>query len=649
MKRNLLALLFIAILSLLFLHPISGDGDFFHHLETGRYVINNHTLPRVDEWTYTARGLPWIAHSWGMGVVFYLIYNHFGPAGISVTVYLVGFVTLLLLCKLLLNLGITQKTTLLLLPISAATLSVRFPSRPEIVTFPLTLLLLDRYKEKFPKIVILIPIITFVWANFYGAGALWGIILIILLIGKEFVKDGFRFKRNSLLFYSFAVLAIFTSFVNGYGINSIFYLKNIQKIGPMQSEWAGIADILRSAPSDYLLAFQYLVLIFFIFLLSFLIVFLFSIKRVFRYPFLVLLSGSLILPFVVFRYTPLAVILSAPLIGVLLKDQSKLLRRILFSLLILTGAVSIVISLNINPVAVSQKNDNFPEEVVEFIKNNGISGRAYNNQRIGAFLSYFLYPKILIFVDTRDELFLPTNVFADYMNIFSRGTSVLPLLEKNKVDLVIGDYLTEGRSYEPLFYSNYWAIVYINDRYFVAVPRQIAISKHLMIYDAIDPFSVSGAKPGEEASAQREYEKAFAGSESLENQIMMIRIFMAQKKYEQAAILVNRLKTNGFIDNLITEVSRDGILAQIYIETKDCVNTKKYLSKLDQDTSRKYIFTPTKKSPSESSSGFAFYYLVCERDYARAKYFLDKYLSSPYVSQLEKIKTIDRFKNLGVK
>lgn len=648
--KNLITLLFITILSLLFLHPISGDGDFFHHLASGRFVVNNHALPRVDEWTFTASGYPWIAYSWGMGVVFYLIYNIFGPAGISIFVALAGLLTLILLYVYLKSFGVTQKIIFLILPISAATLSIRWPSRPEIVNYPLTLsiLIIDRYKDKFQRLVILIPLISLIWANFYGAGGAWALVLILLLVTKEFIKSGFKLQKSSLSFYLFCLLGIAALFFNGYSEKSIFYLSNIEKIGPMQSEWMGIIEILKSAPAELMLSLQYLLFLYFLFLFVFAVVFIFSVKKIASFSFLVLLSGSLLLPFMVFRYSSLAVVLSAPLMGVLIKEATQRKKKIFTFLLLIAGIASILISIKVNPVGISFKNDNFPTDVVSFIKKHDISGNAYQNQRIGAFLSFFLYPKVLIFVDTRDELYLPISVFSDYMNVFAKGSSVLPLLEKYKVDVVIGDFLTEGRSYEPLFYATDWAIVYINDRYFIAVRREIAKEKNLTIFDSIDPFSASGAKPGIEDKAQNEYEKAQSG-DSLQNQIMMIRIFMSQKKYEEARQISENLAASGFVDNLITEITKDGILAELYLEAKDCENTKKFLTKLNNDTTNKYIFQPERKIPSGVSTGFAFYFLVCEKNYDRAKKFLDEYLSLPYVSQLERIKTIDRFQRLSIK
>lgn len=51
------------LVAALALHPI-GDTDFWWHLRTGQWIWQNHTLPRVDVFSYTAAGTKWINHEW---------------------------------------------------------------------------------------------------------------------------------------------------------------------------------------------------------------------------------------------------------------------------------------------------------------------------------------------------------------------------------------------------------------------------------------------------------------------------------------------------------------------------------------------------------------------------------------------------------
>jgi len=57
--------------------PLS-DGDFWWHLKTGEYIMRNFSIPRVDFYSFTVRGKPWVAHEWLSEVIFYLIYSRAG-------------------------------------------------------------------------------------------------------------------------------------------------------------------------------------------------------------------------------------------------------------------------------------------------------------------------------------------------------------------------------------------------------------------------------------------------------------------------------------------------------------------------------------------------------------------------------------------
>jgi hypothetical protein len=57
--------------------PLS-DGDFWWHLKTGEYIINTHSVPRADFFSFTNYGKAWVAHEWLSEAIFYVIYTRFG-------------------------------------------------------------------------------------------------------------------------------------------------------------------------------------------------------------------------------------------------------------------------------------------------------------------------------------------------------------------------------------------------------------------------------------------------------------------------------------------------------------------------------------------------------------------------------------------
>src|SRR5262249_12634826 len=57
--------------------PLS-DADFWWHLKTGEYIINTHSIPRTDFFSFTNYGKAWVAHEWLSEAIFYVIYSRFG-------------------------------------------------------------------------------------------------------------------------------------------------------------------------------------------------------------------------------------------------------------------------------------------------------------------------------------------------------------------------------------------------------------------------------------------------------------------------------------------------------------------------------------------------------------------------------------------
>lgn len=155
-SRILIAVSFVVASFLFFTHPFEGSGDFYHEVNTGKFILANHVLPSGDIWSNTARGGPYIAHSWGTGILYYLFLNHFGPISISLWSALIAFVTLLLL-YIVLRARSSTKASLIALGVATVLIATRYPQRPEIIEYPLVLLILLIDIKRFakPKLAIL--------------------------------------------------------------------------------------------------------------------------------------------------------------------------------------------------------------------------------------------------------------------------------------------------------------------------------------------------------------------------------------------------------------------------------------------------------------------------------------------------------------
>ena len=44
--------------------PFDTDGDLWWHIRTGEHLLETHDWPRVDPFSFTAAGAPWMAAEW---------------------------------------------------------------------------------------------------------------------------------------------------------------------------------------------------------------------------------------------------------------------------------------------------------------------------------------------------------------------------------------------------------------------------------------------------------------------------------------------------------------------------------------------------------------------------------------------------------
>ncbi len=592
--KPLLLIIFFIFIFFFFLHPLEGDGDFFHHLNTGTYVLRHLALPKVDEYTFTARGIPWVGYGWGTGVVFYIIYSSLGALGINIFIALLAVITFALLYLLLRTYKIPEKVCLLVLALGATPISIRWPNRPELITYPavLSILLVDRFTNKYPKIMMLYPLIILVWANMYGSSVIFGLGLLIL-IGIKNLKQ--KVKLNKLL-YTSLLLSFPISLLNGYGLRSILYVLYIPQISQIQTEWGGIIKNLRG-PIDYELIFQYMLLLYLLFLAFYIFTAILAIKKIKRFPFQALLSLAIFLPFVAFRQITLGVILTLPFIALSINEAAGRKRQILISALLIISIVSIFISAQTDKRGIGQDSGQFPNKLASFFNKHNLSGRVFNNQQIGAFLTYHLYPKILVYSDTRDDLFINTSVLPDLENTFLLNRSVLPLLIKYRADFVVGD-ASDGTSYAQLLNNPEWPLIYLDGRFMVFARKQIVIQKKIVTLNFIDPYSSDFAKKGQEKSAEKEFKQIIAsGSDSLQNKLRLSQLLIANDKPRDAIKILSAIPMDNYPDNLIVKGLKDYLLAGAYLLNFDCSRSKQYLDLAKNDISGKLIFNPQQKLP----------------------------------------------------
>jgi tetratricopeptide (TPR) repeat protein len=171
-------LLVLALALFAGLHTVS-DFDMGWHLATGRWVVEHRQIPSTDVLSFTSAGQPWIYPPFA-GVLFYLIYQVFGYAGLSWLMALLCLATVAYLVRR------RQVAATLLAMLAVQSIAARITPRADLfstVFFALFLGELWSYQRRQSARLWLLPCVMFLWVNLHpgfiaGLGVLGAYLLL---------------------------------------------------------------------------------------------------------------------------------------------------------------------------------------------------------------------------------------------------------------------------------------------------------------------------------------------------------------------------------------------------------------------------------------------------------------------------------------
>lgn len=617
-------LLAITVVFLWFLHPIVIEGDIFHHLYSGRWIIENHQISSIDEWTFTSKGELWVANAWGSDIVFYLIFSSFGYIGLSILFSLIGVTTIFLLFIWLRLNEIKYSNALFASGIVMAIISARWPNKPEIIVYPLVLgiLIINKLHQKKPNVIYFLPLLMFLWSILYGSSAFVGASILILLILKKFYIEKFKFK--SIKFYIIYLMSLLVIFFNGLGLKNVFYFLFVPNIKSYLPEWKSLFFNMFVSPFDLRLRIQYQILMFLIYLIIFILMFIFKFKDVKKEKLLLILSLAIVLPFTAIRNIPLSVILSIVLWVKLLPNKKNIIYFIL--------PLFLVISFLTNQHGIGFTNQDSSKKMISFFKENNLEGNVLVNQNMAPFLSFELYPKILVFFDTRDELFVKNKVANEYIDSLTSYEKTQKLIDKYNISILLVD--SSLSVYEPLLSSPDWKLVGLFNQNVLFVKKDITDSKNLKTYVTINPFTKSFNKNSTPQKAVEEYKELLNSQKdspflnfALANSLLYSKNFK-----ESIKILKNMEISYNYPLSIILNHEKYDLLILNYLNSKNCSEIKIYIDKYSQNTNHKLIFDPFYKIPGSSDDYYYFiYYSLCSKNYSKAQSYFNNFINDKNV------------------
>ena len=148
-----------------------ADPDFWWHLRTGQYIVQTHSVPHQDIYSFTNYGRPWIAHEWLSEVLIYSLYRLAGWAGLMASFAAVTTASFWLAYRRCTPDSRPYLAGVATLVAAIATIPF-WGVRPQILSLLLTsafLYLLGRYRASGNELYLwsLVPL-TVLWVNLHG-------------------------------------------------------------------------------------------------------------------------------------------------------------------------------------------------------------------------------------------------------------------------------------------------------------------------------------------------------------------------------------------------------------------------------------------------------------------------------------------------
>ena len=425
----------LAFVVLMVARTFKVDPDTWWHLVVGQKILNTHSWPTAETYSFTARGTEWVAHEWLAEVILALASRGGGLPGLMLLLFaLTGTIVLLtyyyayLRCR---NPKSAFLATLLVLPL----LGVWFSLHPQLLGYVfllITLICLEHFRQGRRRVLWCLPLVFLLWVNTHGTFSLGFTILgIYWLSGLVDLRSGDLVanrwpvaERIQLL--AVALASLLAGCVTPYGsrllTNPAQMIVMQQGITPDLKSWQPIP--LNLWHGELFLAFVVLFIVAIV-----------TVRRVIKIEELALFLFAVVMTALHTRALPLFAIVFAPLLADMLgrwvpNYEPGGDRPVLNLLLIAAIALGIAKSFPTTPDLDASVAGNFPTEAVEYLRQHPQPEPMFNELVFGGYLLYGLDPSHGVFIDGRLETYIPAGVWSDYLHITQLDPEAPSLLQK---------------------------------------------------------------------------------------------------------------------------------------------------------------------------------------------------------------------------
>jgi len=397
-----------------------GDGDTGYHIRAGEIILKDLAVPRLDPFSFISPALPWTAHEWLSEVVMAIVHKTMGLPGIVFLFALLLSTAYWLLFRWIRSGDGNLLVDLLILVLVLLSSRIHWHARPHVFSLLLIVLLyqiLIFHKEGRENYLYAIPPMMLLWVNLHGGFILGFLFMGIFLsdyilgflasIGEERSASANKGKQLSLV----CAASVLAACLNPFGVHAFFFpFRVVSETYLMDHVQEFLSPNFHGfAPYRYLL----------LFLIGMLGVS--KTRLTLTELVLVLLFTSMSLYSM--RYIPLCAIVCAPILSrhgdILLRESKARCVRLLKERSEVYGkidasakgyAIPLVVLVVIAGLAAGKIPVRFTEKMapvaaIDFLRANPVQGNMFNNDEIGDYVIYWLYPRYKVFMDGRSDMY----------------------------------------------------------------------------------------------------------------------------------------------------------------------------------------------------------------------------------------------------
>lgn len=494
-SRNRLLLLAVAAVVFLSAFFKIADLDFWWHLKTGQILWQQKAFQYKEIYSFTAYGREYIDHEWLFQIIAYFFFSLAGPAGVILLKCAVLALIYLLIARSLLEKGASQASALAVILLSVCGARTRFIERPEIFSvlyLVLIYLALDyTLRGEKRKVIFIIPALIVLWVNTHAAVILGLLLQFTFLAGllaeRSFPKIGLQahYKpttSNILALTSVLAVSLLATGINPYGFRVLevpFQLTSIIDSGLLHNqEWQ--RPELWNTPFFFLcLGFAFITM-------------LVNIRRFHA----VNLVFGLFLAFISLRYVRnvgLFCMFMPLLVSPFAESLSRRKTAARVAVVVLSFLLAATIRSSPYEWGIGEASY-FPKQVVAFTKKQDLKGNMINSYGFGGYLIWNLYPERKIFIDGRNEVFLP--LLKELISMRNDNIHWNQILERYQIEYALLNYVDDLETVTRIDSSGHssvaqasftsthfprsrWALIYWDDDGMVFIRRN-GINQNLL-------------------------------------------------------------------------------------------------------------------------------------------------------------------------